>query len=261
MYGVYRVVGLERYSTIWEKVGIFLEQGAIGWLLNSPAFQLWYIVDLFKLVIVSPIIYWLVKKCKLFPVLLFGILWFLHISFLIDSEGLFFFTLGSYLAVNKVKIQGMEALQDTYTDKDRYKRCAYFLTIIWIGGCFGYSLLSATMKDVWYTPYVLLMLYKINVITGLLSVWKQYDLKQGDWQDKGWIKAVVSCTVFVYMAHEPLLHLLTDVLLEKNVFNGAHTLVYFALPMVIVAGCIGTGLLVKKICPKVYGMLVGGRGV
>ena len=75
------------------------------------------------------------------------------------------------------------------------------------------------------------------------------------------MKAMVSCTVFVYMAHEPFLHLMTDVLLDGLAFNGAHTLVYFALPILDIVGCVCLGLLLKKICPKVYGVLVGGRGL
>lgn len=260
LYVVYKAVGLERYSIVWEKVGVLLEQGILGWLLSSPAFQLWYIADLFKMVIISPLIYWLVKKCKLFPVIIFGILWLLEISFLINGEGLFFFTMGAYFAVNQVKIVGMEDLKETVIDKGAFKRNTNLLTVLWVGGCFTYALLSATMGDAAYTPYVLLVLYKINVLTGLASVWRQYDLKAGDWQEKKWVKAVVSCTVIVYVAHEPLLHLLTDILLEKLTFDGAHTLVYFVLPIAIIAGSIGLGLGIKKVCPKVYNVLVGGRG-
>ena len=260
LYMVYMMVGLERYSTVWERVGAFMEQGVWAWLSSSPAFQLWYVVDLFKLVIISPLIYWLVKKCKVFPIILFGILWLMELSFVINCEGLLFFTIGSYLAVNKKEIRGMVDIKDTIIDKERYKRNAALLTILWVGGCFTYALISATMGEEPFVPLVLLMLYKVNVLTGLAVVWRQYDIKAGDWQEKNWVKEIVSCTVFVYMAHEPFLHLMTDVLLDRLVFNGAHTLVYFALPMVDIVGCIGLGLFIKKICPKVYGVLVGGRG-
>ena len=260
LYSVYRVVGVERYSIVKEKVGALLEYDPLTWLLSSPAFQLWYVLDLLKLVIISPVIYWLLKKCKLLPVIIFGVFWVFELTFFINCEGLLFFTLGSYLAINKVKILGMEELQDNTKNMKGYKINTYLLTILWIGGCFIYALISATMGNFLYTPYILLLLYKVNVITGLCAVWKQYDLKAGQWQEKKWVKAMVSCTVFVYMAHEPLLHLLTDILLEKFMYNGVHTLVYFGLPLLIIAGCIGLGLGIKKVCPKVYGVLVGGRG-
>lgn len=260
LYMVYRFVGLERYSIVYEKVGTMLENGVWIWLLNSPAFQLWYLADLFKLVIVSPIIYWLVKKCKLIPVVLFGILWVLEWSFLINYEGLFFFTLGAYLAVNKVQLSGMVSLQDTMLDKEKYKSVTKVITILWVAGCFCYALCSGTMGKAAYVSYLLLALYKINVITGLASMWRLYDINAGKWQDKKWVKAIVSCTVIVFVVHEPLQHLLTDVLLEKMTFNGAHTLIYFVLPIVMILSCAGLGILLKKVCPKVYGVLTGGRG-
>ena len=260
LFAVYKVAGLERYSIVSEKVGIFLEQGVLGWLLSSPAFQLWYIADLFKLVIISPIIYWLVKKCKLFPIIVFGILWLFEISFIINGEGLLFFTIGAYLAVNQVRFSGMEGIKDTVLDQDKFKRNTNLLTILWVAGCFFYAIFSATMGEAAYITYVLLILYKINVLTGLVSVWRLYDLNAGKWQEKKWVKNVTTCTVMVYVAHEPLQHLLTDILLEKLTFNGAHTLVYFALPIVIICVSVGLGLLLKKICPRVYGVLLGGRG-
>ncbi len=259
LYIVYKVVGLERYSIVYEKIGMMLENGVWVWLFDSPAFQLWYLADLFKLVLLSPVLYWLVKKCKLFPVILFGILWVLEWSLFINYEGLFFFTLGAYLSVNKVNLAGMTDLADTHMDKGKYKSVTKVITILWVVGCFGYALMSGTMGDRPYVTYLLLILYKVNVITGLVSVWRLYDLNAGVWQEKKWVNAIVSCNVFVYVAHEPLQHLLTDILLEKMVFNGAHTLIYFVLPMVMILGCTGLGILLKKACVKVYGALTGGR--
>lgn len=260
LYIVYKIVGLERYSIVYEKVGAMLENGVFVWLVSSPAFQLWYLADLFKLVLISPVIYWLVKKCKLIPVIFFGILWVLEWSFFINYEGLFFFTVGSYIAVNKIQMTGMQDLKTTMIDKEKYKGTTKFITVLWVAGCFIYALSSGTLGAASYTPYLLLILYKINVITGLVSVWRLYDVSAGNWQEKKWVGTVVSCTVIVFVAHEPLQHLLTDVLLEIMEFNGAHTLIYFGLPLIMIGGCVLLGITLKKLCPKVYGILTGGRG-
>lgn len=45
LYIVYKCVGLERYSIVYEKIGMALENGVWVWLINSPAFQLWYLAD------------------------------------------------------------------------------------------------------------------------------------------------------------------------------------------------------------------------
>lgn len=259
LYAVYKVVGLQRYSIVYEKVGTMLENGVWIWLFDSPAFQLWYLADLFKLVLISPIIYWLVKKCKLVPVIVFGILWVLEWSMFINYEGLFFFTVGAYLAVNKKKISGVVSLSDAMQDKEKYRSVTKLVVVLWVAGCFCYALMSGTMGGSPYVTYLLLLFYKVNVITGLASVWRLYDLSVGPWQEKKWVNEMVSCTVFVFVSHEPLQHLLTDVLLEKMVFNGAHTLIYFVLPLMMILFSIGMGILLKKSCVKVYGFLTGGR--
>ena len=258
LYWVYLEGGLYKYSIVYERVGIVLLNGVQEWILNSPAFQLWYILDLFKLVLISPLIYFLVKKCKVIPVIVFTVLWALEISFVINCEGLLFFTLGSYLAVNKIKLPGMESLENEI-HKTKYKNITTLFTVLWVAGCFFYSLMSGTLGNTPYISYILWALYKVNVITGLIAVWRLYDVTCGKWQDKKPVKAAVASTVFVYFAHEPLLHLLTDVLLNKWKFNGEHTLAYFMLSLGLIVIFILVGTLLRKICPKVYAFLTGGR--
>lgn len=259
LYFVYKLAGLERYSIVYEKIGLALTDGVWVWLINSPAFQLWYLADLFKLVLISPVIYWLVKKCKLLPVILFGILWILELFFIINYEGLFFFTIGAYLAVNKISITGMTDLKESVTDKEKYKRVTRILTILWIVGSFAYALISATTVPSLGAAYMLMIFYKINVATGIFAVWRLYDVNFGKFQNGKFINALSTYTVFIFVSHEPLQHLLTDVLLEKMVFNGAHTLVYFVLPVVMILACVLVGMVLKKLCPKVYSLTVGGR--
>lgn len=137
-----------------------------------------------------------------------------------------------------------------YRFKEKYKSVTKVITILWVAGCFCYALCSGTMGKAAYVSYLLLALYKINVITGLASMWRLYDINAGKWQDKKWVKAIVSCTVIVFVVHEPLQHLLTDVLLEKMTFNGAHALIYFVLPIVMILSCAGLGILLKKSARK-----------
>lgn len=259
LYVVYCFVGLERYSIVMEQISAVKSYGILIWLSNSPAFQLWYLSDLFKLVLISPLIYWLVKKCKWIPVVIFGILWAFELSFYINCEGLLFFTLGAYFALNKVNLRGMQNIHDTVSNIENYKGFTMLFTALWVVGCFCYSLISGTLGNMPYVTYLLWVLYKVNIITGLIAVWRLYDISCGKWQEQKWIQKAVASTVFVYFSHEPLLHLFTDVLLEKMTFNGAHTLIYFLLSIVLILVCVVFGTLLRKICPKVYSVLTGGR--
>lgn len=262
LYMVYMQVGLERFPIVNEKIGAMLEYGIFQWLLSSPAFQLWYLTDLFKLIIVSPIVYWLIKKWKKIPIVIFGVLWLLEISFFINGEGLLYFSLGAYFAIHNVAIFGMESLkqQENRPFKKKYKRTTYVITIGWIVGCIAYTLCSAALGNLSFILYVLLILYKVNVLLGITAVWRLYDLNAGEWQEKRWVKAVVSNSFFVYAMHEPLQHLLTQMLLEKMQFNGAHTMVYFLLPIAIICGCMLVSMVLRRIFPKLYGVMTGSRG-
>ena len=259
LHVVYSFVGMGKYDTVSTHIYTLKTYGIGKWLESPPAFQLWYIAHLLRLVIISPLIYILVKKCKLLPVILFGILWAFEISIFINCEGLLFFTFGAYFAVNKRSLCGMEPIGEDASHFTRYKRNTLLFTALWMIGCFSYSLISGTLGDLPFTPVILLVLYKINVITGLISVWRLYDITDGTWQEKKWMQTAVASTTFVYLAHEPLLHLLTDVCLERMTFNGAHTLTYFGLSFAIIALCISLSNLLRKVCPKVYSVLTGGR--
>lgn len=73
----------------------------------SPVnFPLWYVRDLMVLCIISPLIYWLIRKTRIGIVAVFGLLYISyvwpHINF--NAEGLFFFTLGGYLSIENKSI-------------------------------------------------------------------------------------------------------------------------------------------------------------
>lgn len=260
LYFVYMCVGLERYSIVWEKVGAMLEYGIVTWLFSSPAFQLWFVMDLFKLVILSPVLYLLVKKLKWIPIVLFGILWVLEIHYVINAEALLFFSLGAYWAVHKLSITGMTELSSDSRENTKYKKITKLFAFLWVAGCFIYALCSASMGQYPYIPYVLLILYKVNVISGIVAVWRLYDLNAKWLREKRWLQVAASHTFMVYVLHEPMQHLFTDMCLEKWQFNGAHTMVYFLLPVVMICFCVVVGILLKKVCPKVHSVLTGGRG-
>ena len=94
--------------------------GSIGWLRalwdcgipNGHPFDvpLWYVRDLMVCCICSPVIFFLVRRYKLFYILVLGIL-FLTDTWLdvagFDSRAWFFFSLGAYLSINNVNMVGL----------------------------------------------------------------------------------------------------------------------------------------------------------
>jgi fucose 4-O-acetylase-like acetyltransferase len=65
---------------------------------------LWYIRDLFSIMVLSPILYWLIKKIKLIPVVIFTILWIIYDLLPVPGIslcGLAFFGFGAYFSITK----------------------------------------------------------------------------------------------------------------------------------------------------------------
>lgn len=64
--------------------------------------QFWYIRDLMVTILLSPIIYWLIKKCHIYFVIVLSVLWITNNWPLITGlniTALFFFSLGAYFSI------------------------------------------------------------------------------------------------------------------------------------------------------------------
>lgn len=72
--------------------------------INTP---LWFIRDLIVLVVMSPVIYWAIKRIRISFMIVLFLVWYFTLGKLIDFPGLchqslFFFPLGAYLSINKI---------------------------------------------------------------------------------------------------------------------------------------------------------------
>ena len=63
------------FPVIDEKIGLLRDNALKAFFSTPLPFQFWYIADLFKLAILSPIVYLLVKKLKIFAVILAAVPW------------------------------------------------------------------------------------------------------------------------------------------------------------------------------------------
>jgi hypothetical protein len=72
--------------------------------INTP---LWFIRDLYVLVILSPIIFWIIKKTKYIVIIFLFVIWFFTLGKYINfpslcHQSIFFFPLGAFLSIYKV---------------------------------------------------------------------------------------------------------------------------------------------------------------
>lgn len=64
------------------------------------AFQFWYIRDLMIMCLISPVLYWLIRKTKAVFILILLFVWFLNLKIVIDTP-LLFFSLGAYFSIER----------------------------------------------------------------------------------------------------------------------------------------------------------------
>ncbi len=101
------VNGLSVWNIFFQYVKIPRPENILGWDIcfqDGPVNgTLWFLQDLMALCFISPIIYMLIRKTKLFIIALFAVSYFLDIYIPVPGlgfNGLLFFSIGAYFALN-----------------------------------------------------------------------------------------------------------------------------------------------------------------
>lgn len=243
------------FPVIDEKIGLLREKGLEAFFSKPLPFQFWYISDLFKLAILSPVVYFLVKKLKVFAVILAAVPWIFDYSvqYMPNCDGILFFMLGAYLAVNHIRFPGREC---------PIKKNALTIAIpaVWILVCAAYTFLSVYESTIGASSPILLFMYKMCGALGFISVFIIYDAASGRIADSRALNAFASCTFFIYACHEPLQHMIFQRALEFTDSNFVHMALFFGLPLLFVLLGSTLGSLLRKAAPRVHSVLTGGRG-
>ena len=217
--------------------------------LNPIAYQLWFMRDLFLLIILSPIIYYLLKYFKSFTVLFFFIVWVCDTNLeIMSSEALLFFVLGGYFAILK-----KELIFTVYT-KNAIAYSCLWLAIVLIKTILVFS---GHANDVYF-----ILAHKISVVVGVWCIWILYDylFAAKDLERKFKFEWLFSFSFFIYVFHEPALAFIKKALLFMLGKGEATSLaIYFITPAIVIFMSICIGFYLKKIAPKFYSIITGGR--
>ncbi len=246
--------GFDTFPILGEKLG-GLYAGEWWRIFTDPVpFQAWYILDLFKLVIVSPIIYVAVKYLRLGAVALAAIPWAIDYSipYFVNCDGLLFFTLGAYLAVRAVEFPGKDGPM-------RKNWLYYTMPCVWVAVCIAYTVLSAVGRSISLHAVVLLVMYKLCVLSGFCAVFVLYDMIGESVKDSKFVNVLASGTFMLYITHEPLQHMAFQTILRYTQADWAHMLCYFALPAVLISIGVGLSVGIRALSPKLHAFLTGGR--
>lgn len=240
---------VQNHTEAIKKYGFW---GIFQWLINPPAFQLWYVQQLILFTILSPVIYILIKYTKAFILIPIAILWIFDLNFILHSEALLFFMTGAALAVF--------CREDFMLQKESRPFTAG-ITAAWILINLGRSFLAAGESAVPALKIVNIGLGKISCIVGIVSMWLLFDHIVKRIENKKGILLLTGHLFFIYALHEPLLHICYELALSNMSGAGTptHFVLYLCLPVSIIAFSVIISMCVRKLCLPLHKVLTGNR--
>jgi peptidoglycan/LPS O-acetylase OafA/YrhL len=228
---------------IVSEFGIFEYFNALVGITQHPyAFQLWFLRDLFLLTLVSPLIYFGVKKipylwCPLFVACYVFDIWFLSA---LEIRSVAFFTIGAFLAVS--------GRSPFLLDRSGIFAAIVFCVCM-VFDFFNHSInLSLLTRNVEVFSIVVFALF----ISGKIVKYKKM---------KNLFLLLANFSFFLFVFHEPLLSFATRLFFKFFPIKSELLLLgfYFATVFFITALSFGVYLLLKKLVPGWLNFITGGR--
>ncbi|MBO7477146.1 MAG: acyltransferase [Salinivirgaceae bacterium] len=213
--------------------------------INIP---MWYIRELFVMVLLSPVIFQLIKKMKWWFVILLGAVWGFFGQFFIPDgsyfssfcKAAFFFSWGAYYSIeNRNFVEDMQ--------KERYLPILYLPLAIF----------DALTKNVGFNAYI----HNATVIVGIITFVSVAAKLLEDEKVKV-NEQLTKCCFFVYALHNLIIVSLGKTMISLLNISGniyAMLLLYFVVPVITILLCIAIYMLLKRFFPALCGILTGGR--
>ena len=216
--------------------------------LNPIPFQLWFLRDLILLVVLSPIIYWLIRLTGFYFIIILFITWVFNFDYVIfENRSILFFSLGAILSINKTNL--------LLIDFSRYYRLYSFL---W----FALVLIKTILLFNEYQDVLIMNILQISsILFGVLSIWSLYDFffKDKDLTNSKFYK-YSSFSFFIFVFHVPIFSIIRRglfIFLGKSEFSSL--IIYMAVPFITILLGISLGGFLKQSVPKFYNVITGSR--
>lgn len=213
---------------------------------------LWFVRDLMLMVVVSPLIYWMIKKGGMWILSLFGIVWFCASWFLLEDSFLklysgqffmafFFFSWGAYFSISK---------QNLVLSFRRFNSAPVIYIVLAI-----VDVLTQHLEHNW-------IIHNTGLLVGVVSlvVIASHLLESGR---PSFSQTLVNSCFFIYALHDLFV---TDVgkfaflmlhVPEKNPY--AMLSLYFIVPVFTILVCLLFNISLRRYAPKLCSLLTGGR--
>ncbi|MBR2108419.1 MAG: acyltransferase [Ruminococcus sp.] len=220
------------------------------YLINPASFPLWYVQQLMIFVIISPALYFLIKKTRGVILIALFIPWIMDLTFIINFSGLFAFSIGGAFAI-------FEKSREYTRSQNRIQTMIY--AVIWILLSLLNTYIAAFADNSFTFDIIMTVLFKINEAVGVIAMWFLFDhIAKRITDKKGFIIAATHSFI-VFVMHEPMLHLFNQLALKQSGTIMGHLALYICLPFSVLAVCIIISMALRKNLRKAYGVLTGGR--
>lgn len=211
---------------------------------------MWYVRDLVVMVILTPVIYWFIKKGGKWFVVLLGIIYYFIKPMFLPNDGYpvlfftaaFFFSAGAYFSINRTN----------------------FIDIVRKVNWFPPLYLPITAIDTFtkksdYNIYI----HEAGIIVGVISavIVTSYLIEQGKVKVN---MTLANSSFFVFALHTLIMDDIGKVLftvfhLPDNTYS--MLFMYFVVPTITILLCVTIYIFLKRFSPKVCKILTGGRCV
>lgn len=219
--------------------------------LHPLPYQLWFLRDLMVLSLISPILFYAIKRLKIIFLFLLLLIWLNLFSFrfvVFAKDSILFFSIGAYFAIFNIDV--------VLKMMSRFLSLKFFLLWLvvlllrsyFISVCDVFSLVNQFLQ-------------KINIIIGVIAMWGMYDLLSLEFNPLQAIFCKLSgYSFFIYAFHEPLLKIIKKGLIYINGNIDAFSLLnFFLAPLLVIVISIFGAHFLKRIMPKFYLIITGGR--
>lgn len=218
-------------------------------LLICPAgFHLWFLRDLIEYIVISPIIYLLIKKFSWYlPVILLVLTPPLMHFFNLEHLDIAFFALGGTIAM-KSDLQSVKAFLS--------KRIVVISAVVYLGLSFTWDFF---LPNHFSGDEYLSILFSV---CGMITIWRGYDgLSQiTNFENNHLLLTLTNYSFFIYLFHEPIFFVIMQ--LGTSIFGFSSTslsLLYIINPALLIILAIIVAKIIKTIVPSFYSVLTGGR--
>ncbi|MDR3171037.1 MAG: acyltransferase [Treponema sp.] len=202
-------------------------------------YQFWFLRDLFILNLLFLGIKKLIDRFPFGTCILFFILWIAGINiYLVSTAALFYFSLGYYVIKYQVSYKKIDAIK-----RDDIL-LVYLITIV----------IELFLKE--YVPII----HSINIVVGsifFLKLTYYFIRNEKIYRTLAWLEKYA---FFVYAIHGILLAVLQKLSVQIIPMHGGWILLqYFSVTILGILLFLTIGIIVRKITPKIYALLTGGR--